>query len=424
MMQSDDFGRVPLLPPADADESEKWLAPVRRIAVLTESFLPKVDGVSKTAYLTVRYLRETGREFMLFAPDSALDHLDGGEVVHLPSLALPGAQEMRVALPLPWVAQRIAAYQPDLIHIISPAFMPIWGVAAGRELQVPIVSTYQTDYPGFAAHYKLGHLRWLAYRWPRYLHNGCHLTLVPSASVREHFKEHAYRRLRVWEHGVELERFHPNKRSSAMRERLLAGRDPDSLLCVYVGRLAPEKSVEVLRELAATEGIALTLIGDGDYRPHLEKVFAGTGTHFTGYLYKSELAAAFASADVFCLASAHETFGLVVLEAMASGLPAIVTDLGGAKDRVRDGETGFIVPQDPAAFAEVARRLRDDPHLRCQMGEAARAYAEERPWWRIMRQLEHHYNEAIRLNARFARRYGRTNRYRPFVWRRSWRSQA
>ena len=192
--------------------------------------------------------------------------------------------------------------------------------------------------------------------WLRYVHNGCHLTLVPSNWTLRELRAIGYHRLRKWERGVNGERFNPNRRSRYWRERLLNGRDPNSLLCIYVGRLANEKRIDLLLETARTPGIALTIIGDGALREDLETQFAGTDTHFTGYLYGDDLAEAYASADAFMFAGANETFGQVVQEAMASGLPAIIIDQGGITDQVKPGVNGFICPADGQAFA------RSRPH--------------------------------------------------------------
>src|SRR5262249_36639746 len=135
--------------------------------------------------------------------------------------------------------------------------------------------------------------------WLRYIHNGCHLTLVPSNFTLRQLKSWGYRRLRRWGRGVNGQRFSPEHRSATWRERLLNGRDPSSLLCIYVGRLAHEKRVDLLSEVARTPGVALTIIGDGALRDELEQHFAGTGTHFVGCLYGEDLAHAYASADVF-----------------------------------------------------------------------------------------------------------------------------
>ena len=187
-----------------------------------------------------------------------------------------------------------------------------------------------------------------------------------------------------------------------MRARLLNGRDPDSLLCLYVGRLANEKRVDLLLEVARTPGVALTIIGDGLLRGELETLFAGTGTAFTGYLFGDELADAYASADAFMFTGVRETFGQVVQEAHASGLPAVIINQGGITDLVVDGVNGFICTDDPAAFARAARALRDDVALRRRMAYNARRMVEANSWEAIMSQLEDHYREAGRINQRFS----------------------
>lgn len=410
--QGDDlFGKYQLVPP----DGQLDLAPIQRVAVLTEAFLPKVDGVSKTTYLTVRYLQDTGREVMIFAPDSAVPRVGNSEVVNLPSVSVPAATETRAALPMPIIAKRLMEFQPDLIHLASPAFMTVTGMAMGRELNVPVVANYQTDLPGYAAHYGMPLLSAPMRNWLRYLHNGCHINLVPSASIGAELKQHSFRRLRVWGRGVNIERFNPIHRTNEMRERLLAGRNADDVLCIYVGRLANEKSVNLLRDVADVEGIALTIIGDGHTREELETLFAGTNTHFTGYLYKDELAEAFASADAFFFPGPNETFGQVVQEAMASGLPTVVTNLGSVKDLVIEGETGFIVEHTESAFAEAAKKLQNNRVLLQNMSLNARAIAETRPWWAIMQQLEAYYQEAYDINQRFRAIYGWTNYHQPWA---------
>jgi glycosyltransferase involved in cell wall biosynthesis len=377
------------------------IAPVKRVAIFAEAFLPKVDGVSKTAYLTLRYLQQTGREVIVFAPDLAPPSVSGSQVVALPSVGIPAAPESRLALPHPVVVNHLNEFQPDLIHLFSPALLSVSGMLVGRQNRIPVVANYQTDLPGYAHHYGMPFLSTVVRDWLRYVHNGCHLTLVPSNWTLRDLRKMGYHRLRKWGRGVNGERYHPNRRSSAWRENLLAGRNPDSLLCIYVGRLANEKRIDLLLEAARTPGVALTIIGDGALRSELEERFAGTGTHFTGYLYGDDLADAYASADAFMFTGANETFGQVVQEAMASGLPSIVINQGGVTDLIQDGVNGFTCPLDPRAFAAAARRLRDEPELRKEMSANARQFAEQHPWEVIMAQLETHYSEALHLNDRF-----------------------
>lgn len=383
-----------LLPTADDVE----LSPVKRVAILAEAFFPKVDGVAKSAYLTLRYLQKTGRDVIVFAPDISPSRVGPSRVIPLPSLGLPFAPETRVALPTFSIARYLEEFQPDLIHLFSPAVMSVSGMWQGRRRDLPVVANYQTDLPSYTQYYGFNFLESPLQNWLRYIHNGCHLTLVPSGYTMKQLQEHDYKRLRIWGRGVDLDRFNPRHRSEELRQQLLQGRDPNSLIALYVGRLASEKRIDLLLDVARLPGVALTVVGDGAVRPELEKLFAGTGTVFTGYLYGDDLAKAYASADVFVFPGPTETFGQVVQEAMASGLPAVIINKGGITDLVTHGINGYQCTDDAAEFAEAVARIQRDPELRERMALSARHEAERHPWTAIMAQLERYYAEAVELN--------------------------
>ncbi|MCD4687465.1 MAG: glycosyltransferase family 1 protein [Anaerolineae bacterium] len=383
-----------LLPTADQIDP----APLKRVALITESFFPKVDGVAKSAYMTLRYLQKTGREVIVFAPDIAPTQVGGSRVVPLPSLGLPFAPETRVALPNLSIARWLEYFKPDLVHMFSPAIMSVSGMLAGRRQTIPIIANYQTDLPGYTHDYGYDFLASPLQGWLRYIHNGCHLTLVPSSQTEQQLDQHGYKRMRIWGRGVDLDRFNPRHRSEEVRARLLQGRDPDSTICLYVGRVATEKRLDLLLEVAKLPGVVLTIVGDGAVREDVEVMFEGTGTVFTGYMYGEDLSSMYASADVFVFPGPRETFGQVVQEALASGLPGVIINQGGIVDLVTHGVNGFHCPADSRAFAEAVAVLLNDPVLYQQMSKAARRQAETRPWTAIMAQLEEYYKEAVTMS--------------------------
>ncbi|MFN7211071.1 MAG: glycosyltransferase family 4 protein [Aggregatilineales bacterium] len=386
--------------------AEALCSQVRRVALFTEAFLPKVDGVSRTALLTIRHLQRSGRALIVFAPHPAPEQIEGTPIYRVPSLWLPSYPETRVALlwlPILW---RLRRFQPDLIHLFSPFTLGLMGMLGGGALGVPLVANYQTDLPGYAHSYGAPHLAPLFRAILRYIHNGCTLTLAPTPIIAAQLRTWRFKRVRLWGRGVDTARFTPARRSAAWQERLRNGRAEALGVALYVGRMAREKHLEALREVAADPAIALTLIGDGQHLPQVRQVLGegGRSAHFIGHLLGDDLADAYAAADVFVFPAVRETFGQVILEAMASGLPVIAADQGGSAALVQHGQTGFLVPaHDAEAFRQRTRQLLTDSALRRRMSLAARAYAEGRAWSAVMGDLEGYYGEAIRLQRRWLR---------------------
>lgn len=379
-------------------------APVKRVAIVAEAFLPKVDGVSKSAYLTIRYLQQSGREALVFAPDISIRSVGETRVIPMRSFGLRLAPETRIALPSRKIGKYLDEFQPDILHLFSPVWLSLSAVLAARKRGIPIVANYQTDLPGYAIEYGLPRFTSrLAQTLLRFMHNKCHVNLAPSTYTIGQLRSWGFKRLRIWKRGVSTTRYDPKRSSPRWRERLLNGRDKTSLLCLYVGRLAQEKRIRLLHEIACTKGVALTIVGDGVDRPNLEADLADTDTFFTGYLFGDELSQAFASADVFLFPGMAETFGQVVQEAMASGLPCVVANRGGAADLIIEGVNGYLCEPVESEFARIVRHLRDDREHCKKLGEEARKFAEMHPWEKILTELEDHYNHAIRLNDRALR---------------------
>jgi glycosyltransferase involved in cell wall biosynthesis len=359
-----------------------------RIAIFTETFLPKVDGVTNTTCQLLDHLSARGHASIMFAPRGAPPRYADTTIVGLAGFSFPLYPELRLVPPVLSVTEQLVAFQPDLVLLINPCSLGLVGLRHARAMRLPVVASYQTDIPGYAVRYGLGLLRdplWAYFRW---LHNQADLNLCPSQYTQDQLAAHGFERLCVWGRGVDRQRFHPRHRDPRWRDRLTEGH-PAAPLILYVGRLAPEKQVDWLRPvLDALPGARLAVVGDGPGRADLEACFAGTSTTFTGYLRGADLAHAYASADVFAFPSANETFGNVVLEAMASGLPVAVPRSGGPVDHVSHEVNGLLAdPDDPADFCAQVARLATDPTLRRRLARGARAYAEAQSWNTILDRL-------------------------------------
>jgi glycosyltransferase involved in cell wall biosynthesis len=363
-----------------------------RIALFTETFLPKVDGIVNTLCRVLEHLASRGVESLLFAPAGAPERFAATRVVGLPGYPFPLYPELTLVPPYADVGGTLARFAPDLVHVLNPVSLGIGGLWHAQALRCPVVASYHTDLPGFAARWGLGVLSAPLWACIRLVHNQAALNLAPSRATACELEDHGVRSVAIWGRGVDARRFHPRHACAAMRTRLTQGR-PDAPLLLYVGRLSPEKRVEWLAPvIAALPKARLAIVGDGPSRAALEPAFDRTRTTFTGYLAGDELAAAYASADVFVFPGANETFGNVALEAMASGLPVIAPRAGGIVDHVVDGRTGLLFdPESPGALVMAARWLVQDRLSARRIGIAARAHARSRTWEVVLDGLLEHY---------------------------------
>ena len=373
-----------------------------KIALLTEVFLPKIDGITNRLRHTLRCLEAEGHECLLLAPDTAVSGHGAARVVRIPSLPFPRYPGVRVALPDPRIAASLAVFRPDVVHAVGPAALGAMGIAASRALGLPIVASYHTDFPRYLPGYGLGFAERAIWPLIRAVHGAAHVNLCPSQFTKEELEEHGVRSVGIWRGGVDADLFHPRKRSLAMRLRLSGGR-PEGPLLLYVGRLSPEKNLASFAEvLDLVPGARLALVGDGPARSELEAALAhhlAEGrVHFTGFLRGEELAEAFASADLFVMPSKTETLGFVVLEAMASGLPVVAAHAGGLPDVVVPEENGLLHhPDRPREAAEAIRRILGDEGLRRLLARLARKTAEGASWSAETRRLLEAYRRAIVL---------------------------
>ncbi|WP_197523494.1 glycosyltransferase family 4 protein [Actinokineospora pegani] len=360
-----------------------------RVAIVTESFLPQVNGVTNSVLRVLEHLRLRGVPALVVAPGPGPDNYAGAAVARVPAIDVPMITSLPIGIPTRRVHTALAEFGPDVVHLASPFVLGAGGLWAANRLGVPSIAVYQTDVAGFAASYGLSRGSRAAWRWIRRLHAGADRTLAPSSASVDDLTAHGIPRVHRWGRGVDTARFHPDRADPALRAELAP---EGELLVGYVGRLAPEKQVHRLAALNDLPGVRVVVVGEGPDEPALRAALPGAA--FLGFRGGDELAAAYASLDVFVHTGPHETFCQSVQEAMASGLPVVAPDAGGPRDLVRHGRTGFLL--DPAAFdVRTAVRTLADPLTRRRMGSAARAAVRDRGWPAVCEELLGHYGAVL-----------------------------
>ncbi|HLV35478.1 MAG TPA: glycosyltransferase family 1 protein [Spirillospora sp.] len=371
-----------------------------RVALFTDTFLPKVDGITTVICLLLDHLAERGIKTLIFSPRTGpIDHYNQTPVITAPSVPFPFYPDLRMGLPTRRTFRELRAFQPDVIHFIHPS---VFGLAAyaiiRRRTNWPVLVSYHIDYGRVAQHYTVGpfNARFIepAINFlTRWIMNQADYNLAPSRLIQQRVREIGVTaEVGLWRRGVDAEKFHPRYASADMRAALSGGH-PDEVLLLYVGRLSSEKRLFDLKAvLEQIPGTRLALVGDGPARPELEALFAGLPVTFTGYLQGEALSQAYASADIFVFPSALESFGLVVVEAMAAGLPVVASQVGGVPDVIEVGRTGYVFePGDVAGLVAGVRRIARDRACIEQMGRAARAFAETQTWPAMMDEVIEHY---------------------------------
>jgi glycosyltransferase involved in cell wall biosynthesis len=367
-----------------------------RIALFTETFLPKVDGIVTRLKHTVDHLQRLGDQVLVVSPDGGLKEYKGAKIYGVSGFPLPLYPELKLALPRPSIGRALDRFQPDLVHIVNPAVLGLSGLLYSKTRNIPLVASYHTHLPEYLQHYGLGMLEGLLWELLKAAHNQAALNLCTSTAMVQTLTEHGIERTDLWQRGVDTELFQPHLASQEMRSRLSQGY-PEQPLLLYVGRLSAEKEVDRIKPvLAAIPGARLALVGDGPHRQALEKHFADTPTHFVGYLQGQELASAFASADAFVFPSRTETLGLVLLEAMAAGCPVVAARSGGIPDIVEDGVNGYLFdPADENGAIVATQRLLARADERETLRRNARQEAEQWGWSAATRQLRHYYQKVM-----------------------------
>lgn len=367
-----------------------------KIALFTETFLPKIDGIVTRLCHTVTHLQSSGHQVLVVCPEGAPTEYKGAQVHGVSGFPLPLYPELKMALPRPSIAQALDRFQPDLIHVANPAVLGLSGVFYAKWRQIPLVASYHTHLPQYLQYYGLGMLEGVLWELLKLVHNQAALNLCTSSAMVEELGRHGIERLALWQRGVDIETFQPSRICAEMRDRLSQGH-PDDPLLLYVGRLSAEKAIHEIKPiLGAIPTTRLALVGDGPYRTELERLFAGTNTYFAGYMQGQTLASAFASADAFIFPSRTETLGLVLLEAMAAGCPVVAAASGGIPDIVQTGVNGYLFdPTDDQGAIAATQYLLNQTQDRETLRRNARAEAERWGWSAATQQLQQYYQQVL-----------------------------
>jgi glycosyltransferase involved in cell wall biosynthesis len=374
-----------------------------RVATVTETYPPEINGVAKSAARFVDGLRARGHRIQVVRPRQDGERSPGpwnadpqglSEVL-TQGIAIPRYPDLRMGLPAKRALVRLWTFQrPDVVHVVTEGPLGWSALQAAQRLKLPVVSDFRTNFHAYSAHYGVGWLKRPILAYLRKFHNRTLGTLVPTEAMRAELAARGFQRLRVIARGVDTDLFNPARRDPALRAKWGAG--PDDLVLLYVGRLAAEKNLAVLA--AAYEEVKqearrrhprtlLVVVGDGPERTQLQARFPEAV--FAGKRHGEDLAAHYASGDVFLFPSLTETFGNVTLEAMASGLAVVAFDYAAAAEVLQHDVSGLLAPfGDGAAFAWHAATLAADPSRVRRLGACARAEAAGRGWPQVVRELE------------------------------------
>ncbi|NYI41021.1 glycosyltransferase family 4 protein [Demequina lutea] len=370
-----------------------------KVALVAESFLPQSNGVTNSLLRVIDHLTARGDEAMVIAPESRGSQgpvrYGIASITRLPAMGWPGYRDVRVALSgVGKISRVLEEYDPDIVHLASPFTLGWTAVRAANELNLPCVAIYQTEIPSYAPRYGLAWGEGILWNRLLNIHERADLTLAPSTYAMSQLEQLGVPRLRLWPRGVDADRFHPSKRSEALRSRWA----PNGEIVVgYVGRLAAEKRIEDLARLAEIDGIRVVIVGEGPSHEKLKALLPDA--QFLGFLTGDDLAETVASFDLFVHCGEVETFCQTIQEALASGVPIVAPRRGGPIDLVDHGETGFLyTPGDLDAMVAYVTMLAEDAELRERFAAHTRMSVEGRTWEKVCDRLMDYYAEATRIH--------------------------
>lgn len=374
-----------------------------RVAIFTGNYVHIKDGVSLTLNRLVHHLNKREVETLVFGPGIKEKAIEpAGRFIEVPSVPPPGRPEYQVSLFLPEVHKlELEDFRPDLIHIATPDILGLIALNYARKLSIPVLSSYHTHFPSYLKYYGLGFLEPLLWKYLLWFYGHCKYVVSPSESMNGYLVQKGIPREKIglWTRGIESDLFSPEKRDESYRAKL--GFKKDDVVVSFISRLVWEKNLETFvkaTDIARKQNAKVKVMvgGDGPIMDELKQLMPDAV--FTGYQFGEDLAKVYAASDLFFFPSESETFGNVTLEAMSSGVPALVADAVGSKSLVIDGETGYILPpHDAEAFAAKILELAGDGEARTTMARRARKHALSFDWEAIMDGLICDYERVVAL---------------------------
>ncbi len=366
-----------------------------KVAIVTESFLPQVNGVTNSVLRVVEHLSSLGHEALVIAPESIGGPKEycGARVKRVPALPLNSLLKigMPIAVPSRKLEYLLDGFAPDLLHLASPFVLGAYSARIAKRLEIPTLSVYQTDIAGFARHYGLNMAHSSLQKIVGKIHSSTDRTLAPSTAACQDLLKFGVPNVHLWRRGVNTTLFSPEKKNASLRHSWSA---EGKLIVGYVGRLANEKRITDLAVLDKDPKVQLVIVGDGPIREKLQRELPDT--IFTGFKSGEELAAAYASFDLFIHPGPNETFCQAVQEALSSGTPCIVPTTGGPADLVTQNITGYIIDtSNPQSLKDAVHDFinRDD---KSEMQLMARSSVVERTWAKVNSQLIGHYESILK----------------------------
>lgn len=382
------------------------MATALKIAIVTETFPPEINGVARTIGRMAAVLAERGHRVQLIRPRQKhavrADDGDGMEHVLVRGMPIPNYRDLRIGLPAKRLLLKLwREERPDVVHVVTEGPLGSSAVRAAKSLGLPVASDFHTNFQSYSKHYGFGLLSKMVAGYLRNLHNLADCTMVPTAQVRDQLTAIGFRNLRVIGRGIDTALFGPHRRNRYLRQSWGCG--DGQLVVLYVGRLAPEKNLGLfVRTVSAMQSIdpsvRAVLVGDGPLDENLRR--SHPNLVFAGVRVGEDLAAHYASADIFLFPSVTETFGNVTLEAMASGLAITAYDYAAAAEYITHGASGLLAPvEEERSFRNCAISLAMDPVLRSKVASGARAVATELSWNRVLDDLEAVFSDLIGINS-------------------------